>query len=542
MPEDTPVAASDVGIDDVADPAESLDAPEPRRRAPVVAIVGRPNVGKSSLLNALARRRVAIVQDQPGVTRDRVSIPLEIDTKKGPRFVELIDTGGYGFEDAQGLTDHIRLQVETAMARADLVLFVVDAHAGILPADQTIADLLRRLDRKVVLIANKADGPTHDLHLGDFSRLGFGTPTGVSATTGRNTRVLSEIVAQHVDLTNAPLNPPVSDLKIAIVGKRNAGKSTLVNAIARLFKEEEDRVIVSEVAGTTRDSVDVVFEKDTRTMTVIDTAGVRKKRHMVNDDVEFYSYHRAQRSVRRADVVLLLLDAQQKVAEPDKKLAQYVVEQEKPVILVLNKWDLTRTEAAEKAKEAGQPPIRDGDLMEEFRDYLDLELPGLTFAPVAFVTAKEGKNVAALLDACRRLHKAASARVSTGQLNKAIEEALSERTPGGAAGGRRRPKIYYSTQVGTNPPHVVVFVNDPKLFSESYRRFLLNRMRDTLPFEDVPIRLTLRARRREDADAEEIRRPERKPKSAPGGGRGAAAKRTPGGGRRGGGSGAKKKS
>jgi GTP-binding protein len=471
------------------------------RRAPVVAIVGRPNVGKSSLLNALARKRIAIVQDQPGVTRDRVSIPLEIRTRKGPRFVELIDTGGYGFDDAQGLTDHIRQQIETAMRRADLVLFVVDAHAGLLPGDQAIAELLRKLDRHVVILANKSDGERFDRGLGDFARLGFGTPEPVSATTGRGVNVIEETVLEHLDLSDAPHTPPQPDLKIAIVGKRNAGKSTLVNAIAKLFHEgqgDDDRVIVSEVAGTTRDSVDVVFEKDGRTMTVIDTAGVRKKRHMVNDDVEFYSFHRAQRSVRRADVALLLIDATLPVSEPDKKLAQYVIEQEKPTILVLNKWDLVRKAARDEAEADEREVPRDGDLMEQFREYLDAELPGLAFAPAAFITASEGRSVSPLLDLCRNLHKSAGTRIGTGALNKAVEAAMSERTPGGGRGGRRRPRIYYATQVSTHPPHLVLFVNDVDLFDEGYRRFLLNRMRDLLPFEDIPVRLTLRNRRRDD--------------------------------------------
>ena len=483
-------------------------APAPPRRYPAVAIVGRPNVGKSSLLNALAHRRVAIVQDQPGVTRDRVSVPLELSTPNGPRFVELIDTGGYGYDDAQGLTDHIRLQVETAMRRADLVLFVVDAHDGLLPADERIADLLRRLDRKVVPVANKADGERFDRGLGDFARMGFGTPLPVSATTNRGTRQLAETIAGHVDLTHAAAEPPRPDLKVAIVGKRNAGKSTLVNAIAKLFTEggeEDDRVIVSEVAGTTRDSVDVVFEKDGRTMTVIDTAGVRKRRHMVNDDVEFYGHHRAQRSVRRADVVLLLIDATIPVAEPDKKLAQYVFEQEKPVVIVMNKWDLAREKLRKEAEANGSPPPRDGDLMGQFREYLDAELPGLSFAPVAFITASEGRNVAALLDLCRSLHKSAGTRVSTGQLNRVLEAAMSERTPGGGRGGRRRPRIYYGTQVSAHPPHLVVFVNAPDLFDESYRRFLLNRVRDLLPFEDVPVRLTVRPRKRDDETTDELR-------------------------------------
>ncbi len=478
--------------------AKAFAKPAARRQVmPVVAIVGRPNVGKSSLLNALARRRIAIVQDMPGVTRDRVSTPLEI----AGRWVELIDTGGYGFEDQQGLTDHIHTQIELAMRRADLVVFIVDAHAGLLPGDELIAQLLRRLGRKVLLVANKADSSGSDLALGDFARLGFGSPLPVSATVGRNVDELLRQIGRNVDLNSAPKHPPEPDLHVAIVGKRNAGKSTLVNAIARLFEGEgEDRVIVSEVPGTTRDSVDVVFEKDGRTMVVIDTAGVRKKRHMVSDDVEFYSFHRAERSIRRADVVLLLIDATLKVSEPDKKLASYVAQQEKPVIIVVNKWDMALERLREQQKDQKQQ-IDDRQLMEEYREYLDAELRGLAFAPVAFITAKDGRNVPALLDLCRYLHKAANLRVSTGQLNAALEKALAERTPGGV-GGRRRPKVFYATQVGVDPPHIVLFVNEPGYFDESYRRFLLNRFRDLLPFEEVPIRLTLRARTRREDPAE----------------------------------------
>ena len=392
------------------------------------------------------------------------------------------------------------------MNRADLVFFLLDAHAGLLSGDQLIADLLRKTGRPIVPIANKADGDKYDLNIADFSRLGFGTPLPVSATTGRNVRGIREAIADHIDLTDAPRNPPVPDIKIAIVGKRNAGKSTLVNAIAKLFTEQEggggDRVIVSEVAGTTRDSVDVVFEKDGRTMTVIDTAGVRKKRHMISTDVEFYSFHRAQRSVRRADVVLLLVDATLRVAEPDKKLGQYVSDEMKPTIIVVNKWDLARQMRRDEAVQEKRPLPRDGDVMDEYRDYLEAEMPGLAYAPIAFISANEGRNVAALLDACRSLHKAASSRVGTGELNRVFERALAERTPGGGKGGRKRPKVFYATQVRTNPPHIVLFVNDPDLFDEGYRRFLINRLRDELEFGDVPMRLTLRARRRDD-DAEE---------------------------------------
>ncbi|HSZ54892.1 MAG TPA: ribosome biogenesis GTPase Der, partial [Tepidisphaeraceae bacterium] len=296
---------------------------------PIVAIVGRPNVGKSSLLNALVGRRISIVQDQPGVTRDRISSPLRI----GDRFVELVDTGGYGFVDPDQLTEHIKHQIELAMTQSQLVLFLVDATDGLTSADEQIASMLRRRGVKTVLVANKADGPKVDTMLGDFARLGLGTPIGVSAMNDRNLDQVVDAIAKNVDLSNAPTDVPEPEMLVAIVGKRNAGKSTLVNSIAELYEGHGDRVIVSEIPGTTRDSVDVRFEKEGKSLVVIDTAGVRKKRHMVTNDIEFYSFHRAQRSIRRADVVLMLIDATEPVSEPDKKLAAYIVEQHKPVVL-----------------------------------------------------------------------------------------------------------------------------------------------------------------------------------------------------------------
>ncbi|MDB5292472.1 MAG: der, partial [Phycisphaerales bacterium] len=303
-----------------------------------VAIVGRPNVGKSSLLNALVGKRISIVQDMPGVTRDRVSTPLRI----GDRYVDLVDTGGYGYVDPDQLTDHIKHQIEIAMTQAQLVLFVVDCQSGLTTADQEIATLLRKKGIKTVLVANKADGPNADIALGEFARLGLGTPIGVSAINDRNLDQVIDAIGNNVDLSQAPTEVPPPELYVAIVGKRNSGKSTLVNSIAELFEGQGDRVIVSEIPGTTRDSIDVRFEKEGKSLVVIDTAGVRKKRHMMTDDIEYYSFHRAQRSIRRAGVVLMLIDGMEPVSEPDKKLAMYIAEQFKPVLIVVNKWDLTR--------------------------------------------------------------------------------------------------------------------------------------------------------------------------------------------------------
>jgi GTP-binding protein len=471
---------------------------------PTIAIVGRPNVGKSSLLNALARKRISIVQDMPGVTRDRVVTPLQI----AGHWVELVDTGGYGFVDPDQLTEHINQQIDIAMAQADLVLFVVDCIDGLTTADQEIALLLRRKDVKTLLIANKADSEKADAALADFARLGFGTPLGVSATNDRNIDEVIAAIRSNVDLASAPADLPEPQMLVAIVGKRNAGKSTLVNAIAQIYEDDPQRVIVSEVPGTTRDSVDVRFEKDGKTLVVIDTAGVRKKRHMVTNDIEFYSFHRAQRSIRRADVVMMLVDGTEPLSEPDRKLSQYIAEQNKPVLLVVNKWDLSIAKAREIREGTPEAGISDEKLMEEFEQYLHTELPHLNYAPVAFITAREGKNIQSALDMTQHLFKQSNERVGTGRLNAAIEQIFAERVPSTSHG--QRPKILYATQVDVAPPTIVLFVNNPDLFDSSYQRFVINRLREMLPFTQVPIRLMIRGREAQAEDEQRQARRQRK--------------------------------
>ena len=460
-------------------------------RLPVIAIVGRPNVGKSSLLNALVGRRISIVQDMPGVTRDRVSTVLPVDD----RFVELVDTGGYGFVDPDQLTEHINQQIETAMTRSDLVLFIVDCESGLTTADQEIATLLRRKSIKTVLVANKADGERADVALGEFARLGLGTPIGVSALRERNLDLVTTAIRRNVDLSKAPKEVPPPEMLVAIVGKRNAGKSTLVNAIAKLYEGDPNRVIVSEVPGTTRDSIDVRFEKDGKALVVIDTAGVRKMRHMVTNDIEFYSFHRAERSIRRADVVLMLIDATIPVSEPDKKLANYISENHKPIIFVINKWDLAREMIRERRK-AGEE-LRDEDMMEEYRTYIDEELRHLDYAPMAFVTAKDGRNVQTVVDLTQHLFHQANHRLSTAKVNQAIRQILLEKQPSTPSG--RRARIYYATQIDVAPPTIVLFVNNPDYFDPAYTRFIVNRLRDLLPYPEVPIRLIVRQREQRKA-------------------------------------------
>lgn len=435
---------------------------------PMIVIVGRPNVGKSSLLNMLARRRISIVDARAGITRDRVSTFIE----HRDRYLEIIDTGGVGIVDDQQLEEHVEQQIRYAVSRAALVIFIVDARDGITPLDQRVAEMLRRLTVPVLLVANKVDHDQHRGETAEFNRLGYGEPLCISALHGYGREELLERIMVAVGSEQSePPETPV--MKLAIVGRRNAGKSTLVNALAG-----EERVIVSEIPGTTRDAVDVRFEKDGRVFVAIDTAGVRKKRRM--DDVDFYSHTRALSSIRRADVVLFLIDAAVPIGEVDLKLAAAVREEYKPVVLVINKWDL--------AKERTDP--------EAYDDYLNRVLPGLDFAPVTIMTAKTGKNVDAAVDVARSLHKQAQTRVSTGKLNAALETVLAERGPS-AKRGTKAVKILYATQIATEPPTLVFFCNDSNLVTENYRRFMENRLRAILPFEEVPIRLLFRGRHSE---------------------------------------------
>ncbi|MBN1844659.1 MAG: ribosome biogenesis GTPase Der [Sedimentisphaerales bacterium] len=439
---------------------------------PVVAIVGRPNVGKSSLFNILAGRRISIVEPTAGVTRDRVSTLLEHEGQ----FVELVDTGGYGIEDSDNLTEHVEGQIRIALGQAFLVLFMVDIRQGITALDRRVAELLRKLDLPVLLLANKADSPRWDDQAGEFFALGFGEPLCISAQHGRNRlqvmeRIFEKLSEQPADPTAGP--PGETIMKLAVVGRRNVGKSTFINQLAG-----EERMIVSEVPGTTRDAVDVHFTKDGHTFIAIDTAGVRKKSRLAQDSIDFYSYTRALQSIRRADVVLFFLDAIAEISQVDKRLARTIAEEYKPCILVVNKWDLARHRAGS----------------DDYLTYINQLLPGLSYAPISFVTAREGKNVLSAVDLARSLHKQAATTVTTGRLNKVLREITGQRVPA----ARRKvglPKIYYGTQVAAEPPTLLLFVNDPQAIDENYRRYLLNRLRERLPFGEVPIRLLIRHHR-----------------------------------------------
>ena len=452
---------------------------------PVVAIIGRPNVGKSSLFNWLAGRMISVVEPTPGVTRDRVSTIIEREGK----FFELVDTGGYGIVDADHLESHVHGQIQRAIELAHLVLFAVDVREGIMPLDQIIAGLLRKHNLKVLGIANKADVESKFPEAGEFGKLGFGEFLCVSAKNNVNKKELLDAIFERIkDVETTKPAEPV--MKIAIVGKRNAGKSSIVNAIVG-----DDRVIVSETPGTTRDAVDIRFEKDSHTIVVIDTPGVKKKGKLA-DSIEFYSFVRATSSVRRADVVLLMIDATTPVSVPDKKLAQLIAEESRACIIVVNKWDLAKDVAD----------------TEQYENYLTKVLPGLSYAPIAFTTASKGKNVKSVLDLAAELFKQATTWIPTPKLNKAFE-IIKETQPGSAKLGR--PKIYYATQVAINPVTILMFVNKADLFNESYRRFVVGQLSELLPVAEVPIKLFVRAHRESEPMPEPGREPKGKGKHRP---------------------------
>jgi GTP-binding protein len=425
---------------------------------------------------------ISVVEPTPGVTRDRVSAIIE----KNNCYFELVDTGGYGIVDADHLEKDVHQQIQRAIDSANLVLFVVDIRDGIMSLDQTITRLLRKHNLRVLGVANKADVESKFSEVGEFNRLGFGDFLCVSAKNNINKDVLLDTIIDRLKIVESA-RPAEPVMKIAIVGKRNAGKSSIVNAIVG-----DTRVIVSETPGTTRDAIDIRFEKDGQTIVVIDTPGVKKKSKLA-DNIEFYSFVRATSSVRRADVVLLMIDATTPVSQPDKKLAQLIAEESRACIIVVNKWDLAKNSA-----DTGQ-----------YEDYLTKLLPGLRHAPIAFTTANKGKNVKSVLDLAAELFKQATTWISTPKLNRAFE-AIKETQPGSSKIGS--PKIYYATQVAINPVTILMFVNKPELFDESYRRFVVSRLSDLLPIAEVPIRLFVRAHRETEPTPEPVRQPKGKGK------------------------------
>ncbi|MEY3025143.1 MAG: GTPase Der [Planctomycetota bacterium] len=461
---------------------------------PQIAIVGRPNVGKSSLFNRLVGRRVSIVDPTPGTTRDRVAQLIEVlpptdqayDRARdaAPKLAEIVDTGGYGVYMAEGgrfddagedlarLTPQIEEQIKAGVQQATLILFVIDAQSGVTSLDSRIAQLIRESGQagKVLLVANKVDDDSWVGAAQDASRLGFGEPVMTSASSAFGKRGFLETIYARLPEWVEPVAAP--EMKIAIVGRRNAGKSTLINALAG-----EPRVIVSEIAGTTRDSVDVRFELDGHSFVAIDTAGVRKRKSWA-DDIEYYSHQRAKAAISRADVCVLLLDAREPMTQVEKRLALALIEQHKPTVIAVNKWDLVESQRRTS----------------DYIDYLTQELFALDFAPLVFLSAAKSEGVREVIKVCTNLFKQAGHRESTGRLNAAVRSILAARGPSSKLG--TKAKILYVSQIATYPPTIALVVNKPELFEGQYEKYLVNQMRELLPFSEVPIKLVFSERKR----------------------------------------------
>lgn len=434
---------------------------------PIVAIVGRPNVGKSTFFNKITRTKVAIVEDKPGVTRDRIYCDAEWF---GYNFT-MIDTGGIELKSQDEMWQHIKKQAEIAIETADVIIFMCSAKEGVTSADRDVADKLRRSKKPIVLVVNKLDNFRRE-ELFEFYELGLGEPIGISAEQSKGLGDCMEEVCNNIERIEEEDQSDV--VKIAVVGKPNAGKSSLVNAILGY-----DRTIVSDISGTTRDAIDTPFELDGQKYKIIDTAGIRKKK-AVDEDIEYYSVIRALGAVRRADVSLLVVDSTQGLTEQDVKIIGYVHEQAKPSVVVMNKWD-----AIEK----------DTFTVEGFKKKLNNDLAFMDYYKSVFISAKTGQRVPKVLEMALESLKNANRRITTGTLNDVINDAVRMNEPPSFHG--RRLKIYYSVQDGVCPPTFIIFVNDSKLVHFSYRRYVENVIRKAFDFSGTPIRIIFREKNEE---------------------------------------------
>ncbi len=431
---------------------------------PFVAIVGRPNVGKSTFFNRIAGRRISIVEDTPGVTRDRIYADAEW---LGHEFT-LIDTGGIDPETTDVILTQMRLQAALAVDIADVILFFVDAKQGLLSADHEIADMLRRSGKPIITVVNKADSQKEEQAMYDFYALGTDNLFAISAAQGLGLGDLLDAVIQGFDKTEE--QEPEEAVRIAIVGRPNVGKSSLVNALIG-----ESRTIVSDIAGTTRDAIDVPFERNGMRFVLIDTAGIRKKARIEDKSIERYSVIRAFAAVRRADVVVVMIDATQGIAEQDVKVAGFVHEEGKPCVIAVNKWD-----AVEK----------DTHTVGKYNKEIASALTFMSYAQTVMISALSGQRLHKLLEALLAARENSLKRITTGLLNECVSEAIAMVEPPSDKG--RRLKIYYAAQVGQAPPHIVIFVNDARLMHFSYMRYLENYIRKTFDFAGTPIRLSAR--------------------------------------------------
>jgi GTP-binding protein len=433
---------------------------------PVVAIVGRPNVGKSTLFNKIAGKRISIVEDVPGVTRDRIYAEAEW---LGRTFI-MIDTGGLEPYSQDIIMQQMVRQAEIAIETANVIIFVVDGQEGITATDQEVANMLRKTSKKVILACNKIDSPKYKDNIYEFYNLGIGEPIGISAGQALGIGdLLDEVISgfphedeeEYDDLT----------IKVALVGRPNVGKSSIINKILG-----EDRVIVSNIPGTTRDAIDTPFEADGQKYVLIDTAGMRKKGR-INEAIERYSVIRSLTAIERSDVCILVIDGETGVTEQDSKIAGYMHEQGRGAIIVVNKWDLVE---------------KDDKTMNRYKDDIIKELSFMNYAPIMFVSALTGKRIPKILEMVNYVSNQHAMRIHTGLLNDVINEAVLMNQP--AVSGGRRLNILYATQVSVKPPTFAIFVNDPELMHFSYERYLENQIRKSFDFQGTPIRFLIRGK------------------------------------------------
>ncbi|MGM0499156.1 MAG: ribosome biogenesis GTPase Der [Bacillota bacterium] len=432
-----------------------------------VAIVGRPNVGKSTLFNRLVGGRRAIVEGEPNVTRDRIYGETEWLGKK----FNVIDTGGIVLHDNDKIKNQIKYQAEVAMEEADIILFVVDSRTGMTGVDEDIAQLLYRTNKEIILVVNKVEDFSNQEEIGwEFYSLGFGDPFLISAEHGKNTgELLDEVISKLPEAEDDEISE--EKINIAVIGKPNVGKSSLVNHL--LGKE---RVIVSDMPGTTRDAVDTLIKWKDVEFNFIDTAGLRRK-SKVKEDVEYYSNLRALRSVDRSDAVLMMIDAQHGITDQDKKIAGYAHDEGKAMVIAINKWDLME---------------KDSKTMERYTDEVYYQLKFLNYVPVTYISALTGERIDELLSLLEFVVDQSNLRIKTGILNEVITEAVQLREPPSRKG--KRLKIYYASQVGIKPPTFVFFVNDPNLMHFAYQRYLENILREAFGYVGNPLQFKLKQR------------------------------------------------
>jgi len=433
----------------------------------VVAIVGRPNVGKSTLFNRLSRSKAALVDDRPGITRDRLYAPITYDGVS----LTLVDTGGFEDLGQDPLLREVRGQVEKAVAECDRVIFMVDGRHGVVPGDEEMAELLRKSRKKVLIAVNKIDGPEHDHLVHDFYSLGLDTPFPVSAAHGYGVKGLMGEIVKGLGPSRAEREDP-DQIRVAVLGRPNAGKSSLINRILK-----EDRLVVSEIPGTTRDAVDTLFRYGHREYLLIDTAGIRRKAR-VTEKIDTFSMIKAIRSLDRCHVALILLDADEGVSDQDARICGYAIEKGKAVILTVNKWDLIKGD------------VRKREILDRG---IERKLKFVPFAPRIHVSALTGERVMKLFREIDTVFDQFSSRIGTGVVNRVIQKIIEKHVPP-MAGERGRLKFFYATQTRTRPPSFVVFVNRPEMIHFSYERFLINQLREAFGLTFTPIRVTFQKR------------------------------------------------